>query len=100
MIRKIALMMLIFAAPALAAPLPAAAPAAEVRVVVPAHDIARGQVIGESDLTYSTVAGGALMNGTVTAYDTVKGMEARRVLRAGETMRGDDVRRPVVVSKG
>ena len=78
----------------------AAEPAANVRVVVPAHDIARGQTISESDLTYSNVQGGALMNGTVTAFDTVKNMEARRVLRAGEILRADDVRRPIVVAKG
>ena len=97
MIRKLLLLALIIAGPALAAEPPASG---GVRVVVPAHDIARGQVIADSDLTYATVPGAALMNGTVTAFDTVKGMEARRVLRAGETMRGDDVRRPIVVSKG
>ena len=97
MMRKFLLIALIFAGPALAAEPPVSG---GVRVVVPAHDIARGQVIGESDLTYSTVQGAALMNGTVTAFDTVKGMEARRMLRAGETLRADDVRRPIVVSKG
>ena len=42
-----------------------ASPAAAntVRIVVPAHDIARGDVIGESDLTYTTVDGNALMSG-------------------------------------
>jgi flagella basal body P-ring formation protein FlgA len=97
MIRKILLAALIFAGPAFAAEPPVSG---GVRIVVPAHDIARGQVILDSDLTYSTVQGGALMNGTVTAFDVVKGMEARRVLRAGETLRADDVRRPIVVAKG
>jgi flagella basal body P-ring formation protein FlgA len=71
-----------------------------VRIVVPAHDIARGQTISETDLTYATVQGGGLMNGTVTSFATVNGMETRRVLRAGEAMRADDVRRPIVVTKG
>src|SRR5581483_850060 len=71
-----------------------------VRIVVPAHDIARGQTISETDLTYATVEGGALMGGTVTKFDTVNGMETRRMLRAGEAMRADDVRRPIVVTKG
>ncbi|HEY5084756.1 MAG TPA: SAF domain-containing protein, partial [Rhizomicrobium sp.] len=47
-------------------PLPALAAATQdagVRVVVPAHDIPRGQAISESDLTYATVAGNALMAG-------------------------------------
>ena len=32
--------------------------------------------------------------------DALKGMEARRMLRAGEIVRVDDVRHPVVVTKG
>jgi flagellar basal body P-ring formation protein FlgA len=104
MIRKLilaALFGVVVAPRAIAADLPSAATSAGgVRIVVPAHDIARGQVISESDLTYSNVVGGALMNGTVTNFDTVKNMEARRVLRAGETLRADDVRRPIVVAKG
>jgi flagella basal body P-ring formation protein FlgA len=73
---------------------------ASVRIVVPAHDIARGDTIGESDLTYATVEGDALMSGVATSMSAIKGMQARRMLRAGESMRGDDVRRPIVVTKG
>jgi flagellar basal body P-ring formation protein FlgA len=71
-----------------------------VRIVVPARDIPRGEIITDSDLTYATVAGNALMAGTVTNFAAVKNMEARRMLHAGAPLRGDDVRRPVVVSKG
>ena len=71
-----------------------------VRIVVPAHDIARGDTIGESDLTYATVDGAALMSGVPTKMDEVKGMQARRVLSAGQPFRGDDVRRPIIVTKG
>lgn len=74
--------------------------AATVRIVVPAHDIARGDVIGESDLTYATVDGNALMSGVPTKMEEVKGMQARRVLSAGQPFRSDDVRRPIVVTKG
>ncbi|MBN9588693.1 MAG: flagella basal body P-ring formation protein FlgA [Alphaproteobacteria bacterium 64-11] len=74
--------------------------AATVRIVVPARDIARGDVIGESDLTYVTVDGNALMSGVATSMDEIKGMQARRVLGAGQPLRGTDVRRPIVVSKG
>ena len=74
--------------------------AATVRIVVPAHDIARGDVIGESDLTYATVDGNALMSGVPTKMEEVKGMQARRVLAAGQPFRGDDVRRPIVITKG
>ena len=78
----------------------AASADAGVKVVVPAHDIARGQTIAESDLTFAQIAGGGLMSGTITSFDAVKGMEARRLLRAGESIRPDDLRRPVVVAKG
>jgi flagella basal body P-ring formation protein FlgA len=74
--------------------------AATVRVVVPAHDIARGDTIGENDLTFSTVDGDALMSGVPTKMEEVKGMQARRVLSAGHPFRSEDVRRPVVVTKG
>jgi flagella basal body P-ring formation protein FlgA len=77
-----------------------AAIANTVRIVVPAHDVARGDVIGESDLTYTTVDGSALMSGLPTSIDEIKGMQARRVLSAGQPFRGDDVRRPIVVTKG
>jgi flagella basal body P-ring formation protein FlgA len=74
--------------------------AATVRIVVPAHDIVRGDVIGESDLTYATVDGNALMSGVPTKMEEIKGMQARRVLSAGQPFRGDDVRRPIVITKG
>lgn len=69
------------------------------RVVVPNHDIARGQVIGESDMTYSLV-NGQVMAGIVTSLGDVVGLEARRTLRAGETLRLSDLRHPVLVAKG
>jgi flagella basal body P-ring formation protein FlgA len=74
--------------------------AATVRIVVPAHDIARGDMIGENDLTYATVDGAALMSGVPTRMDEVKGLQARRMLAAGQPFRGDDVRRPIVITKG
>lgn len=82
--------------------LPATAATAEaaVRIVVPARDIARGDVITESDLTFRTIEGEALMSGVATTIAGVSGMQARRVLRAGEAFRDNDVRRPVVVAKG
>ena len=82
--------------------LPAAGPAfaATVRIVVPAHDIARGDTISENDLTYATVDGAALMSGVPTRMDEVKGLQARRMLAAGQPFRGDDVRRPIVITKG
>ena len=98
MIRK-ALILALFAF----LPLPALAVSTQdagVRVVVPVHDIPRGQTISESDLTYATLPGNAMMAGVVTSVTVAKDMEARRMLRAGEAFRSDDVRRPIVVTKG
>ena len=70
-----------------------------VRVVVPGHDIARGTTLAESDLAYATVVND-VMGGTATTMNDLVGMQARRTLRAGETLRLEDVRHPVVVAKG
>lgn len=74
--------------------------AGTVRIVVPAHDIARGETIAEGDLTFSTVDGSALMSGVPTRIDEIKGMQTRRMLAAGQAFRADDVRRPIVITKG
>jgi flagella basal body P-ring formation protein FlgA len=105
MIRNIYIALVLIAActgPALADTMmvaPAHADASR-RIVVPAHDIARGDVIAESDLTFGTVAGTAMMSGTVTTMAAVTGMEARRMLRAGQAVSTNDVRHPVLVTKG
>ncbi|HEY1707400.1 MAG TPA: flagellar basal body P-ring formation chaperone FlgA [Rhizomicrobium sp.] len=70
----------------------------QMRVAVPSHDIPRGATISDADLAYQMVAGAQA--GVVTSMNQLDGMEARRVLRAGETVRVDDVRHPIVVTKG
>ncbi len=95
--RKLAFTLLFVAAQTVTVP---AAADTGVRIVVPAHDIARGETITDSDLTYATVPGTALMAGTVTNLAAVKNMEARRMLHAGEALRADDVRHPIVVTRG
>jgi flagella basal body P-ring formation protein FlgA len=86
---------LLWAGTAFAATAPAGA-----RIVVPVRDILRGEVLGETDLTFADVTGTALAPTTVTKFETLTGMQTRRVLRAGEALRAEDVRRPVVVTKG
>jgi len=71
-----------------------------MRVVVPNRDIARGETISESDLVYGTIPATNVFSGVATSMDALRGMEARRMLRAGEIVRNDDVRHPVVVAKG
>ena len=101
MTRKFLITLCLFALmPALLLAAAESAFAATVRIVVPAHDIARGDTISESDLTYATVDGASLISGVPTKLDEVKGMQARRMLSAGQPFRGEDVRRPIVVTKG
>jgi flagella basal body P-ring formation protein FlgA len=71
-----------------------------VRVVVPSRDIARGETISDSDLSYAFVAANNVMPGTATSMESIMGMQARRTLRTGFTMRNDDVRPPLLVLKG
>jgi flagella basal body P-ring formation protein FlgA len=71
-----------------------------VRIVVPVRDIARGDTLAESDLTYAFMAPENVMSGTATSMESVVGMQTRRVLRAGLSMRNDDVRAPILVTKG
>ncbi|MGB8365397.1 MAG: flagellar basal body P-ring formation chaperone FlgA [Rhizomicrobium sp.] len=75
-------------------------PANAPRVVVPAHDIERGETIVEQDLDYASVAPDRLRPGIITSAADLEGREARRVLRAGELVRVDDVRRPILVARG
>jgi len=74
--------------------------AGTVRIVVPAHAIARGDTLAEGDLTYTTVDGAALMSGVPTKINEVVGLQARRMLSAGQPFRGDDVKKPIVITKG
>jgi flagellar basal body P-ring formation protein FlgA len=100
MIRKFLITLGVFAViPALLL-LTGSAFASTVRIVVPAHDIARGDTISETDLTFAMVDGAALMSGVPTKMEEVRGLQARRTLSAGQPFRGDDVRRPIVILKG
>jgi flagellar basal body P-ring formation protein FlgA len=72
---------------------------AGVRIVVPARDIARGATISQADLATKTVDGNVL-SGTATSVNDIVGMQTRRVLHAGESVRLEDVRRPTLVVKG
>jgi flagella basal body P-ring formation protein FlgA len=78
----------------------ALAQGADMRIVVPAHAIPRGTIISDADLAYQTVDPSSVQAGIVTSMNDLDGMQARRVLRAGEPVRPDDVRKPILVTKG
>jgi flagella basal body P-ring formation protein FlgA len=73
---------------------------ADMRIVVPSHSIPRGTTISDSDLLYQTVTPDSVQAGIVTSMNDLDGMETRRTLRAGEPVRPDDVRKPILVTKG
>ena len=54
--------------------------------------------ISDADLAYVNVA--SAYPGVLTSMNDLNGLEARRVLHAGEAVRPDDVRRPILVTKG
>lgn len=92
--------LLVIAGPSFADPLPAGGAADGVRIVVPARNIARGETIADSDLSYLTVSAARTVAGAITSMDELNGKQARRFLHAGEPLRGDDVRAPILVAKG
>ncbi|HUJ47987.1 MAG TPA: flagellar basal body P-ring formation chaperone FlgA [Rhizomicrobium sp.] len=97
MIARFALVAAVMFATSAVADVPASSLA---RIVVPSHDIKRGDVIGDSDLVYQNVNAAAMIAGIASSMDQLDGMEARRFLRAGEALRLDDVRHPILVTKG
>jgi len=97
MIARFALVAALMFATSAVADVPASSLA---RIVVPSHDIKRGDVIGDSDLVYQNVNAAAMIAGIASSMDQLDGMEARRFLRAGEALRLDDVRHPILVTKG
>jgi flagellar basal body P-ring formation protein FlgA len=75
-------------------------PAEQTDVVVPAHDIARGAVLTEGDLTTKSIAVMRVNDGIVRNASEVSGREAKRALRTGEFLRNSDLKRPALVAKG
>jgi flagella basal body P-ring formation protein FlgA len=69
------------------------------RIAVPSHDIDRGTTVMASDFTVRTVQGD-LLPGTISAPEEVAGLQTRRFLHAGEPVRGEDFKKPVLVAKG
>lgn len=75
-------------------------PADQVEIVVPAHDIARGAVIAEGDLTVKSIATLRANDSLIRNASDAAGKEAKRALRAGEVLRISDLKRPALVAKG
>ena len=70
------------------------------RVAVPVHDIERGETITDADIVMQTIAPERMRSGIAMAATSLVGHEARRILRAGDPVRVEDVRMPILVAKG
>ena len=74
--------------------------ATETEIAVPARDIARGDVIRAGDFTTKTIALLRANDSLIRNPLDAVGLEARRALRSGETIRLSDLKRPTLVAKG
>ena len=72
----------------------------QMQVVVPAHDIARGALLAEGDLTTKSIAVMRFNDGIIRDASDAEGKEAKRALRTGEFLRNSDLKRPALVVKG
>lgn len=70
------------------------------QIAVPAHDIARGAVIAEGDFVMMDVSQARARSGGLKDPTAAVGLEARRVLHEGETVRPNDLKRPTIIAKG
>jgi flagellar basal body P-ring formation protein FlgA len=78
-----------------------AVPAASAaRIVVPARDIARGETIADSDLTFQNIPADRMPPSIATSLNDLEGKQSRLYLRAGQPVRLDEVRMPILVTKG
>ena len=75
-------------------------PIDQMDIVVPAHDIARGSVLTQDDLTTKSIAVMRVNEAIVRNASDAAGKEAKRALRAGEILRSSDLKHPTLVAKG
>jgi flagella basal body P-ring formation protein FlgA len=57
-------------------------------------------MVGEGDLTIKSIAATRVSDGIIRNVSDAAGKEAKRALRAGESLRSSDLKRPTLVAKG
>jgi flagellar basal body P-ring formation protein FlgA len=72
----------------------------QVTIAVPAHAMSIGDIFGPSDVSETKLPRERVASDAVTNPQQLVGKAARRILRAGETVRAGDIAEPVVVHKG
>lgn len=71
-----------------------------IELPVLARPMARGEVVGESDLQWITARPSRLRRGVLTDPDQLIGAEARKRLLPGRALTARDLGRPIVVKSG
>jgi flagella basal body P-ring formation protein FlgA len=72
----------------------------QVTIAVPAHGMSIGDVFGPADVAETKLPRERVASDAITNPQLLIGKAARRILRAGETVRAGDIAEPVVVHKG
>jgi flagella basal body P-ring formation protein FlgA len=72
----------------------------QVTLAVPAHGMSIGDVFGPGDISETKLPRERLASDAILNPQQLIGKAARRILRAGETVRTGDIAEPVVVHKG
>jgi flagella basal body P-ring formation protein FlgA len=72
----------------------------QVTIAVPAHGMSIGDVFSPADVTEAKLPRERVASDAITNRQLLVGKAARRILRAGETVRAGDIAEPTVVRKG
>jgi len=72
----------------------------QVTLAVPAHGMSIGDVFGPADVSEAKLPRERVASDAVSNPQQLIGKAARRILRAGETVRSGDIAEPIVVHKG
>ena len=72
----------------------------QVTVAVPAHGMSIGDIFGPADISEVKLPRERVASDAIANPQQLVGKAARRILRAGETVRAGDIAEPIVVHKG
>jgi flagella basal body P-ring formation protein FlgA len=72
----------------------------QVTIAVPAHAMSIGDVFSPADISEAKLPRERVASDAITNPQQLVGKAARRILRAGETVRAGDIAEPVIVHKG
>ncbi len=72
----------------------------QVQVPVAARDLDRGETLGDEDISWVSMSQGDVASNAVSEEDALVGLQAKHNIRAGQTLRKFDVKRPIAVPRG